>query len=226
MVAVALGEALGADLGFTSLDGALSEIATLATSHRGLTTSLLSAAAGDGLLMPVNSEGSFAPAPQDPMAFPGVKTTPAKASFGEVATAALSEGVASANTALLATIERDVAAPAPDGYALRLVASTILFDGTPATLNAPSLAGLVPEAVAAVNPSDLDRLGLHVGDLVRLKSAAGQLELPAVPDASVARGAVVVASRTKTHLNEAVANAVATLVDATALVTDVRMESR
>jgi anaerobic selenocysteine-containing dehydrogenase len=106
------------------------------------------------------------------------------------------------------------------------VASTILFDGTPATANAPSLAGLVPEAVAAVNPSDLDRLGLHAGDLVRLKSATGQLELPAVPDASVARGAVVVASRTKTHLNEAVANVVATLVDATALVTDVRMESR
>jgi len=226
MVAVALGEALGADLGFTSLDGALSEIATLAASHRQLTTTLLSTAAGDGLLMPVDSEGSFAPAPQDPMAFPGVKTTPAKASFGEVAAISTTVHVVSANAGLLSVIDRDVTAPAPDGYALRLVASTTLFDGTPATLNAPSLAGLVPEAVAAVNPSDLDRLGLHAGDIVRLKSATGQLELPAVPDASVARGAVVVASRTKTHMNEAVANAVATLVDATALVTDVRMESR
>ena len=226
MVAVALGESLGADLGFTSLEGALSEIATLVGTHRGLTASLLSAAAGDGILMPLDGEGSFAPAAQDPMAFPGVKTTPAKASFSEAAVADTTPHAASTNAALLRQIDIEVAAPAPDGYALRLVAATTLFDGTPSIVHAPSLAALVPNAVAAVNPSDLDRLGLHAGDLVRLKSASGQLELPAEPDTSVARGAVVVASRTKTHLNEAVANAVATLVDATALVTDVRMESR
>ena len=226
MVAVALGETLGADLGFTSIAGAQDEISTLVASHRGLTAALLATAAGDGIVMPIDGEGSFASAPQDPMAFPGVKTTPARATFGEDAAVPAARSAVGANSSLLQEIDLEVAAPAPDGYALRLVASTTLFDGTPLVLNAPSLAGLIPAAVAAVNPSDLDRLGLHAGDIVRLKSASGQLELPAVPDLAVARGTVVVASRTKTQLNEAVANAVATLVDATALVTDVRMESR
>jgi len=226
MVAVALGESFGADLGFTSLDGVQREIATLVASHRGLTAAVLAGAAGDGVVMPLDAESSFAPAAQDPMAFPGVKTTPAKAFIDEAPQVVAATSTESANTSLLGVIDLDVSAPAPDGYALRLVASTTLFDGTPSTLCAPSLAGLVPSAVAAVNPSDLDRLGLHAGDIVRLKSATGQLELPAVPDQAVARGAVVVTSRTKSPLNEAVANAVATLVDATALVTDVRMESR
>jgi predicted molibdopterin-dependent oxidoreductase YjgC len=226
MVAVGLADALGADLGFSSLDDVLSEIATLAGSHRGLSASVLAAAAGDGVLVPVHDGGAFAPAPQDPMAFPGVKVTPAKATFTESTESSVGQLGEVATQGFLSAIDAELTAPAPDGYALRLIAATTLFDATPQTMHAPSLAGLIPQTVATVNPSDLDRLGLAAGAIVRLKSASGQVELPAATDATVARGTVVVMARTAPLGADGAANVVATLVDATALVTDVRMESR
>jgi NADH-quinone oxidoreductase subunit G len=128
--------------------------------------------------------------------------------------------------------------PPIDSYSLRLVSSRKLYDGGIALAGSPSLAELVPTAVVRANPYDLDRLGLTTGDPVRVRSARGSLVLPADADPGVPRGVVAVdfnlpldaaaegagVTDTGTAAN-GVANAAAVLIDAAAIVTDVRMES-
>jgi anaerobic selenocysteine-containing dehydrogenase len=109
--------------------------------------------------------------------------------------------------------------PPPDNYSLRLVVSRRLYDGGSAVQDSPSLAALTPELEARANPYDLDRLGVHTGQPVRVRSNRGALELPARADDGVARGVVVI------DFNVGAKNPAATLVEAGAPVTDVRLES-
>jgi anaerobic selenocysteine-containing dehydrogenase len=83
---------------------------------------------------------------------------------------------------------------------------------------------LVPALVARANPYDLDRLGTHTGDLVKVRSARGELVLAAEADPGVPRGVVAVAFNVPDG-PEAPGNAVATLIDSRSPVTDVRVES-
>jgi anaerobic selenocysteine-containing dehydrogenase len=87
----------------------------------------------------------------------------------------------------------------------------------------PSLTPLVPALVARANPYDLDRLGLVTGDQVRVRSPRGSLVLPAAADDQVPRGVLALAFNVPA--GEGPANAVAALIDATAVVNDVRLES-
>jgi anaerobic selenocysteine-containing dehydrogenase len=84
--------------------------------------------------------------------------------------------------------------------------------------------------VARANPYDLDRLGASTGDRVRVRSARGELVLPAEADAGIPRGAVAIDFNVPLAAaapGDAAApgNAVAALIDSRQPVTDVRLES-
>ena len=108
--------------------------------------------------------------------------------------------------------------PAVDSYSLRLCSARRLYDLS--TLNAfsPALASLAPGAPVRVNPTDLGRLGLTSGDRVRVTSSRASLVVEAVADPGVPRGVAAMAfNQPGTHAGD--------LIDATARVTDVRVET-
>jgi formylmethanofuran dehydrogenase subunit D len=68
-----------------------------------------------------------------------------------------------------------------------------------------------------LHPHDFDRLGVGVGDDVRVTSNRGNITIPTQPDPGVPRGIALV------HANEAGGRA-NVLIDGNAPVTDVRVE--
>jgi NADH-quinone oxidoreductase subunit G len=108
--------------------------------------------------------------------------------------------------------------PPPDSYALRLVAGRELYDAGLAVAQSPSLAGLARGATLLISPSDRDRLGLVDGDEVKVTSARGSLVLPARSDPGTPKGVAYLA------FNQPGPSA-GDLIDATAPVTDVRVET-
>ncbi|MGH9273784.1 MAG: NADH-quinone oxidoreductase subunit NuoG, partial [Acidimicrobiales bacterium] len=108
-------------------------------------------------------------------------------------------------------------APAPDAYSLRLVATRKLYDRGTATHHSPSLAGLGTDNAVRLHPHDFDRLGIESGAIVTITASSGSIKLPAVPDGGVPKGSAAVL------VNQA-GPVVGTLIDASAPVTDVRVE--
>jgi len=118
----------------------------------------------------------------------------------------------------------DAAHVAPaDSYALRLVATRRLYDAGSSVTGSPSLTPLVPPLVARANPYDLDRLGLAAGDEATVRAGRGSVRLPVAPDRGVPRGVLVVDFNLP---GGGAANVAASLIDVTAVVNDVRLESR
>ena len=122
--------------------------------------------------------------------------------------------------------------PAADSYSLRLVSSRRLYDSGAAIAHSPSLVPLVDEATARVNPYDLDRIGASDGDPILVRSARGSLTLPCAADDTVPKGVVAVdwnlpmpAGGPDGAAASPGPHAAATLIDASAAVTDVRVES-
>jgi NADH-quinone oxidoreductase subunit G len=109
------------------------------------------------------------------------------------------------------------AGPAPDAYSLRLVATRKLYDQGTATQHSPSLSGLGTDNCLRLHPHDFDRLGIEPGATVTITAAAGAIKLPAQPDTGVPKGSAAV-------LVNQPGPAVSTLIDASASVTDVRVE--
>jgi anaerobic selenocysteine-containing dehydrogenase len=106
--------------------------------------------------------------------------------------------------------------PTIDAYSLRLVVSRKLYDGGTLVQHSPSLARLAPDVALRISATDLDRLGVTSGGKVRVTSSRTSLDLDVVADASVPRGVA--------HLvwgAEA-----ARLIDVSAPVTDLRVETR
>jgi len=108
-------------------------------------------------------------------------------------------------------------APAHDAYSLRLVATRKLYDLGTAVQHSPSLAGLVSENAVHLHPHDFARLGVDPGAAVTLTAAAGNLQLPAVPDPTVPKGSAAVLALQPGPV-------VGQLVSAGDAVTDVRVE--
>ncbi len=108
--------------------------------------------------------------------------------------------------------------PGRDAYALRLVSSRTLYDDGVMTSATPAFGVLVPVAELRVNPHDHDRVGVEDGASVRVTSARGQLDLPIRSDRGVPAGSAVV-------VWNAPDRPAGTLIDAAAVVTDVRVES-
>ena len=115
-----------------------------------------------------------------------------------------------------AAAERSV--PAVDAYSLRLVAARKLYDAGTIVQQSPSLAPLAPGATVRVNPVDLERLGLGDGDQVRVTSSRTTLTLAAESDAGIPKGIAAITF-------DQPGSGAADLIDATAPVTDIRVET-
>jgi NADH-quinone oxidoreductase subunit G len=102
-------------------------------------------------------------------------------------------------------------------YDYRLVLTRKLYDRAVSTAHSPSLASLATAAAAHVNPLDLDRIGVASGDQVRIVSAKGTVVMPITGDERVPRGALQVPFN-------APGASITDIVDAAALVVDVRVE--
>jgi NADH-quinone oxidoreductase subunit G len=109
------------------------------------------------------------------------------------------------------------AVPPRNSYDYRLVVSRKLYDRAVGTEMSRSLAKLAPGAAAHVNPLDLDSLGLAAGDDVKLVSAKASTVMPIVANTAVPRGTVW------SPFNQP-GGTVEEIIDATAPVTDVRIE--
>ncbi len=108
--------------------------------------------------------------------------------------------------------------PAAGGYTLRLVASRKLYDAAVSTAQSPAMSGLAPGARLHMNPYDFDRLGVSTGTAVKVKNGDRAIALEAQIDAGVPRGSAWVA------FNQP-GVAVAALIDVTAPVTDIQIDT-
>ncbi len=241
MIASELALRMGGDLGFESLDGIAAEIEALAPSHRGLTPELLARKGfGDGVVVPLPAEGA-AGLPQvdrtrphetievraarrqgetvQPRPEPEAGGAPLHPGAQDPAVAA--GHVVEGEPPALLTFEGSEPTPPPrpvDAYSLRLVTSRAMYDASVLVQRSPALAGLAPGSRFRANPHDLSRLGIRPGDWVRVTSARAALVLEAAADDGVPRGSAVV------DFNQPGEGA-ADLIDATAPVTDVRVET-
>jgi hypothetical protein len=107
--------------------------------------------------------------------------------------------------------------PAPDSYALRLVARRRLYDRGTLVQASPSLAPLTPAPGLRANSYDLDRLGVRTGGRVRVR-ARQTLEMEVIADSDVPRGVAVI------DLDLADEGA-EDLIDSGRTATDVRLET-
>jgi NADH-quinone oxidoreductase subunit G len=237
MIATELSASLGTDTGVSSVADLWDEIERLAPAYRGITRRVLeSEPAHDGLLVPLERGERVAPAMADPMAVPGIESVERQGAPPRVGLAGPlparedpapqpGDRPATLSDVSAATAGREpVRVPPPDSYALRLVVSRRLYDGGSATQASPSLRPLIPALEARANPYDLDRLGVTTGQPVQVRSTRASLVLPARADAGIPRG-VLALDFNVPAAGAAVANPAATLIEAGAPVTDVRLES-
>ncbi len=113
----------------------------------------------------------------------------------------------------------DATVPGRDAYALRLVTGRTLYDGGIAVAASESLVQLVPEPVLLIHPQDRDRIGVEDGASVRVTSAQGSVTLPVRADAAIMAGTAYLPFNVGDE-------GVGALVDAGAVVTDLRVESQ
>ncbi|HMF04021.1 MAG TPA: molybdopterin-dependent oxidoreductase, partial [Acidimicrobiia bacterium] len=109
-------------------------------------------------------------------------------------------------------------APARDAYALRLVSGRKLYDAGRVSAASPSLAPLAEGATLHVHPGDRDRIGIADGDAVQATSARGSVVLPVRAAPGIPRG---IAFLTFNQPGPGAAD----LIDTSAAVTDVRLET-
>ena len=114
--------------------------------------------------------------------------------------------------------EHPTPVPPVDAYGLRLVATRRMYDRGTLVQHVPSLAGLAPKAVLAVNPYDFDRVGVESGSDVQVVSSVGEMDMPVVADPGVPRGTAAFGYNYP-DLD------VRDLVDPDAVVTDLRIQT-
>ena len=226
MIAWELGMALGADLGFASLQEVMAEIADVAPSHLGLTTSVLGAPGNaDGVLLPLAAEGASQTAALEIASEP----TPVAASdVGGDAALADADGelvVEGPVVPKLVDYQFTTTAsvtPAPDSYSIRLHAGRVLYDNGTLLQSAPSLGKLASAPGVHLHTNEIERQGLVPGQAVKVLSQTGAVTLAIVADDRVPRGVASI------PFNQAGPGA-ADLIDHASLVTEgvtrVRLES-
>jgi NADH-quinone oxidoreductase subunit G len=100
---------------------------------------------------------------------------------------------------------------------LLLVATRTMYDQGVGLQNSPSSAHLAAPTSVRLNPADFDKLGVADGTTVRVATARGSVDAPAVSDGGVPKGTAAMV------FNQANASAAA-LIDASTRVTAVRVE--
>ncbi|HZQ27356.1 MAG TPA: molybdopterin-dependent oxidoreductase, partial [Acidimicrobiales bacterium] len=245
MIAAELAHRLGGDLGVETLEEIWSEIERLAPSHAGITDAVLADRHHkDGVVAPYAGgegiEGRYGeaahatgagsttdvPGELDPMSTPGVgaveqQGVPATDVVVHEHDEATEEPAPSLPVPpMLAFQGAAEQAPLPqlDGYSLRLVVTRKLYDAGVLVQHSPALAALTPAPRIFANHYDLDRLGLGTGGRVKLRGSKGTLVGEAEVDDGVPRGSVALAFNLP-------GDSAADLVDATAPVNDVRLET-
>jgi NADH-quinone oxidoreductase subunit G len=108
-------------------------------------------------------------------------------------------------------------AQARDAYALRLVSGRKLYDAGRVSAASPSLAPLAAGATLLVHPSDRDQIGIADGEEVQATSGRGSVVMPVRAAPGIPRGVAFLS------FNQPGPGA-SDLIDAGAVVTDVRLE--
>jgi predicted molibdopterin-dependent oxidoreductase YjgC len=217
MLPVALSRRLGTHHGRAPPPAIQDEVAALAPSHAGLDAQRLAVGdAHDGLLTPLPVAPAHEPAPATDEA--EIDEAPNDADTDEVHDGADEPPPGPERPPVLEwTAPPTADAPAVDAYSLRLVASRRLYDQGTEVQHAPGLAALAAPTGLRLHPYDFDRLGVEPGTTVTLTAATGSAVLPVHPDDRVGRGAAaVIGAQDGPH--------VGALIDATAVVTEVRVE--
>ncbi len=223
-IASELAEACGQSLGLASIEDTAKVIEDT-TGYPAL--SVLNESVDEGALVG-RASARVERRALDPIAFPGIRSTK---------TVGLAESAGAITTPLAgltvsapapAVLDEVVRAPAPDvphydAYALALVVERRLYDQGVAVVGSPALANLVARTTAFLHHSDLDRLGLATGDVVRIAGPSGSVSLPVALDDVTTRGTlgVVFAS-----LDDSGDDRVRSLVDVTSVITQVRLETK
>jgi NADH-quinone oxidoreductase subunit G len=201
IVAADLAFHLGHDLGFASVEQIATEIERLCPSHAGLTLDVLAQEASTtGVVVPRPQQGADDEAPDSDV-------TDSEATEPEVPRPPTVVWQPPPPTEPVAL----------DSYSLRLVATRKLYDDGVLVQRSPALAGLTPGSKLAVNPYDFDRLGVAKGSRVRVTSPRGRITLDVDVDPGVPRGCAAVV------FNQPGVD-VASLIDASSRVNDVRIE--
>jgi predicted molibdopterin-dependent oxidoreductase YjgC len=230
MIATELAFRLGGDLRFDDLHTIWREVERVSPVHAGVTAALLaSRSARDGVVVPLGASSveQPLPAPIDPMADPGISSAdthgaPVLVQGSDTSEPADSPESPSDDEPRPATLRIDAVAttavPPLDSYSLRLVATRTLWDNGTLVQHSPNLASLAPPLRLRVNPYDLDRLGVRSGGAVRVSSRRTSMVLPVHADTGVPRGSASL-------IFNLAGQGAADLIDATAPVTDVRLET-
>jgi NADH-quinone oxidoreductase subunit G len=233
-IAAELALRLGSNFDLEQVDEVTDEIAKVAPAFDGATAELLRRAR-DGVVLPVAEHRSEIILRAGGLTIladdgPGASWEPIRAA-GEVVGA--SEG--DATSEVEPTAEAEVSAPrlqnvvwnrrfgssdspGRDAYALRLVTGRTLYDGGRAVTSSPSIAGLASDAALFVSATDLARIGVTEGTTVKVTSSRTSLNIAVRVDPRLSAGVARLAFAPG-------APGAADLIDASAPVTDVRVET-
>ena len=173
MIAVELGDRLGHDLGFTSLDDVTRELAVTVEAFAPASVAAL-VSAGDGVLL----------------------------DLGQGCT----------------VIASGIDSPPGSSYDFRLVMARKLYDAGQGVAHSPSMAHLAPGGDLHLHPHDAAALGAAVGKQVVVTSSRTTMNLNVAHDDALHRGTAWIAF----NQPDVVA---AELVDASSVVTDIKVES-
>ncbi|HEX4489597.1 MAG TPA: NADH-quinone oxidoreductase subunit NuoG [Acidimicrobiia bacterium] len=235
---------LGSDFDLEQIDEVTEEIARVAPAFAGATAAVLRRAR-DGVVLPVaehrdeivwrggaltilaedGSGASWEPIRAGAAGSPDLNDTTAETGTAPEApeeTAAAADTVSAAPAPPRSVVwDRSFGspdAPGRDAYALRLVTGHTLYEGGRTVVSSPPLAGLVQPRRLRVNASDLTRIGVDDGATVRVTSARGSLDVALHVDASLPAGVA------RLDFTPG-ARGAADLIDVSAPVTDVRVET-
>jgi NADH-quinone oxidoreductase subunit G len=131
-------------------------------------------------------------------------------------------GVVAVTSSIDATNPPNVQLGDRNAYDFRLIVSRKLYDAGVNVTHSVALAPLAGSTAAYVNPLDVPRIGAAVDSEVKLTSARASIVLPLRTDPSVQRGTVWVPFNQPTGSGVI---KIGDLIDASASVTDVRIET-
>ena len=111
----------------------------------------------------------------------------------------------------------EATSPVNDRYSLRLLTTRRMYDDGTALRHSPASSGHASPLELRLNPVDFDKIGVQEGTVVRVESAKDHLDMPVRVDPGVPVGSAAVPWRT-------LGADCRPLIDASAVVTDVRVE--
>jgi NADH-quinone oxidoreductase subunit G len=218
-IAAEIAARLGTDFDLETVDEIQDEIARFAPAFAGVDAALVRRAR-DGVILPLAEHVdalTFGAAPTGA----GVSWEPIPPT-AEEATAEKATAEPPAPAIPLAVWSGAAPPPAAvpvDAYSLRLVAARTLYGSDRVVAASPSLARLAEDgARLRVHPRDRDTFGVADGDRVRVTTSHGTVELPIEADPGTQQGTAFIASNRR-------GPGTGDLVDATAPVTDLRVET-